>query len=92
MSDKTPQHAKAYKVYFNDVITVTFAKTRSKAQYATLKAANDAGYDYHFLDMSRQMHCVRASEFDQLKLKEGRCYDPIYLRTRELFRNPKSKV
>ncbi len=70
---------KAFKTNFDDFTTIVFARSRSKAQYANLKSANDAGYQYKFGDMSQRMHTVRAKQFDGLKLKEGHCYGLDYV-------------
>ena len=81
-----PCPLKAYSIYFSDFISVVMAKSRSKAQYATWKSANDAGYQYPFLEVSR-MSCIRAKGYDHLKLKEGHCYALDYVQS--LTRRPR---
>jgi len=76
-----PCPLKAYQISLDEVVVIVFAETRSKAQYSCLKSANEAGFEYKFLDISSRMHCRRRPIFDVLKLSKNTCYGLEHMTT-----------
>jgi hypothetical protein len=73
----TDQRIKAWIVRLIEVDSVVLAETRSKARAATVRAANEAGYDVAFTAPAR---VTRAPEFDRLNEKPGLALAPEYAR------------
>lgn len=71
----------AWRVFCHDVLTVTFAKTRSQAKANAFRAARDAGYRKFPSDLA----AYRAPEYDASHLNDGRdrraCYSEYAVKT-----------
>lgn len=67
----------AWRVACDDVVAITFAKTRGAAQYNMLNAARDAGYYLRGRAFPSILHAKRAPEYDKSHLRE-RCGRQIW--------------
>ena len=74
----------AWRVACDDVVAITFAKTRGAAQYNMLNSAREAGYYLRGRAFPSVLRANRAPEYDKSHLRE-RCgrgtWDEAYVRT-----------
>ena len=77
-------HLVAWKVSCDDVVAITFAKSRSAAKYNMLNSAREAGYYLRGRGFPSNLQAWRAPQFDKSHLRErcGRqCWDEYFVRT-----------
>lgn len=74
----------AWRVTCDEVVAITFAKTRGAAQYNMLNSAREAGYYLRGRAFPSVLRASRAPEYDKSHLRE-RCgrgtWDEAYVRT-----------